>query len=105
MPSIYFDYNATTSLDPLVRDAMMPYLDAIYGNPSSVHHVGRVARAALDEARERVALVLGCKFSEVVFTSGGTESNNLALFGTAKLRRNFGRHIITSSIEHHAVLH
>src|SRR5688572_4472561 len=83
---------------------MLPFLDAIYGNPSSVHHVGRVARAALDDARDRVASVFGCKPSEVIFTSGGTESNNLALFGSARLRRTLGRHIITSSIEHHAVL-
>jgi len=108
MPTIYFDYNATTSLDPAVREAMLPYLGEIFGNPSSVHHVGRRARALLDAARERVAQVWTCKPSEVIFTSGGTESNNLALFGVARYLRaakRTGRHIITSSIEHHAVLH
>jgi cysteine desulfurase len=103
--TIYFDYNATTPLDPLVREAMLPYIGDVFGNPSSVHHVGRRARALLDEARERVAHLWRSKPSEVVFTSGGTESNNLAIFGAARLRRDQGRHIITSSIEHHAVLH
>lgn len=105
MKTIYFDYNATTTLDSAVREAMLPYLGNIFGNPSSVHHVGRQARALLDDARERVAQVWKCKPSEIVFTSGGTESNNLALFGVARLLREKGRHIITSSIEHHAVLH
>jgi cysteine desulfurase len=103
--TIYFDYNATTPLDAYVRAAMLPFLDGVYGNPSSVHHVGRRARALLDEARERVAKVWICKPSEVVFTSGGTESNNLAVFGTARALRDKGRHLITSTIEHHAVLH
>src|SRR5207249_6568730 len=105
MRTVYFDYNATTPLDPQVRETMMPYLGAVFGNPSSVHHVGRQARAILDEARERAAKVLGCKPSEVIFTSGGTESTNLAIFGVARLLKPKGRHIITSSIEHHAVLH
>ena len=105
MKTIYFDYNATTPLDPAVREAMLPYLGEIFGNPSSVHHVGRRARALLDDAHERVARVWQCKPSEVVFTSGGTESSNLALFGAARLLRGKGRHIITSSVEHHAVLH
>jgi cysteine desulfurase len=105
MRSIYFDYNATTPLDPRVREAMLPFLEAVWGNPSSVHHVGRRARALLDEARDRAAAVLACKPSEVIFTSGGTESANLAIFGTARLLRDRGRHLITSAIEHHAVLH
>lgn len=105
MRSIYFDYNATTPLDGAVRDAMMPFWVENYGNPSSIHHVGRHARAALDDARERVAQVWHCKPSEVVFTSGGTESNNLALLGAARRLKDKGRHIIISSIEHHAVLH
>jgi cysteine desulfurase len=105
MRTIYFDYNATTPLDAHVREAMLPYLDEVYGNPSSVHHVGRHARALLDDARDRVARVWHCKPSEVIFTSGGTESNNLAVLGAARLLREKGRHIITSSIEHHAVLH
>jgi len=103
--TIYFDYNATTPLDPAVREAMLPFLEEIYGNPSSVHHVGRQARALLDDARDRVSKVWLAKPSEVIFTSGGTESNNLAVFGTARLLRNKGRHLITSTIEHHAVLH
>ena len=105
MRSIYFDYNATTPLDPLVREAMMPFLGEVWGNPSSVHHVGRKARAFLDEFRERTARVLGCKPSEVIFTSGGTESANLAIFGAARMLKAKGRHIITSAVEHHAVLH
>jgi len=105
MRTVYFDYNATTPLDPAVREAMLPYLGEVFGNPSSVHHVGRRARALLDDARDRSARVLGCKPSEVVFTSGGTESVNLAIFGAARLRRDKGKHIVTSAIEHHAVLH
>ena len=105
MRTIYFDYNATTPLDAGVREAMAPFLERVYGNPSSVHRVGREARAALDEARDRVATVFKCKPSEVVFTSGGTESNNLAIFGSARLLRPKGRHVITTRIEHHAVLH
>ena len=102
--TFYFDYNATTPLDPAVREAMLPFLGEIWGNPSSVHHVGRRARALLDDARERASKILDCKPSEVVFTSGGTESNNLAIFGTARLLKPKGRHLITSAIEHHAVL-
>lgn len=105
MRTIYFDYNATTPLDPAVREAMMPFLGETWGNPSSIHHVGRQARAALDDCRERMAAVLHCKPSEVVFTSGGTESVNLAILGMARLLKPKGRHIITSAIEHHAVLH
>jgi cysteine desulfurase len=103
--TIYFDYNATTPLDPAVREEMLPFLGEIFGNPSSIHHVGRQARALLDDARDRVASVWRAKPSEVVFTSGGTESNNLAVFGAARLLRGKGRHLITSTIEHHAVLH
>ena len=84
---------------------MLPFLGGVYGNPSSVHHVGRQARAALDDARDRVAQFWRSKPGEVVFTSGGTESNNLAVFGAARLLRDKGRHLITSRIEHHSVLH
>src|SRR6266566_615913 len=105
MRTVYFDYNATTPLDPHVREAMLPYLGEIWGNPSSVHHVGRQARAILDDARARAAAFLGCKPSEIVFTSGGTESANLALFGVARLLKPKGRHLITCAVEHHAVLH
>ena len=96
--TIYFDYNATTPLDPAVREAMLPFLGEIWGNPSSVHHVGQRARAALDDARDRAANFLGAKPSEVVFTSGGTESNNLAIFGAARLLKPKGKHLITSTI-------
>jgi cysteine desulfurase len=102
--TIYFDYNATTPLDPAVRDAMLPFQGEIWGNPSSVHHIGRRARALLDDARERAAKVLGCKPAEIIFTSGGTESNNLAVLGTARVLSSKGRHLVTSAIEHHAVL-
>jgi cysteine desulfurase len=102
--TIYFDYNATTPLDAAVRAAMEPFLGEVWGNPSSVHHVGRRARALLDAARERTAAVFSAKPSEVVFTSGGTESNNMAIFGAARKLRERGRHLITSRIEHHAVL-
>jgi cysteine desulfurase len=102
--SIYFDYNATTPLDPGVREAMLPFLDEVWGNPSSVHHIGRRARALLDDARDRAAKFLGAKPSEIIFTSGGTEANNLAIFGTARLLKARGRHLITTSVEHHAVL-
>jgi len=103
--TIYFDYNATTPLDPAARAAMEPYFGEIFGNPSSIHRVGRAARAALDEARDRAARLLRCKPSEAVFTSGGTESNNLALFGVARLLRGGGRHMVVSPVEHHSVLH
>jgi cysteine desulfurase len=103
--TIYFDYNATTPLDPRVREAMLPFLSEVWGNPSSVHQVGQRARAALDDARDRAAGFLACKPSEVIFTSGGTESNNLAIFGAARLLKPKGKHLITSAIEHHAVLH
>jgi len=105
MRTVYLDYNATTPLDPEVRKAMLPFLGETFGNPSSVHHIGRKARALLDDARERLAKVWGCKPSEIVFTSGGTESVNLAIFGAARAFQAKGRHLITSTIEHHAVLH
>ena len=102
--TIYFDHNATTPLDPAVRDAMLPFLGEIWGNPSSVHHIGRKARALLDDARDRAANFLGAKPSEIIFTSGGTEANNLAIFGTARALQAKGKHLITTAIEHHAVL-
>jgi cysteine desulfurase len=102
--TIYFDYNATTPLDPAVRDAMLPFLGDVWGNPSSIHHVGRKARALLDDARDRAAKFLGARPSEIVFTSGGTEANNLAIFGAARLLKPKGNHLIVSSVEHPAVL-
>jgi cysteine desulfurase len=80
-------------------------LDDFWGNPSSVHHIGRKARSLLDDTRDRAASFLGAKPSEIIFTSGGTESNNLAIFGTARSLKSKGRHLITSQVEHHAVLH
>jgi cysteine desulfurase len=102
--TIYLDYNATTPLEPAVREAMLPFLAEVWGNPSSIHHVGRKARALLDDARDRAAKFLGAKPSELIFTSGGTESNNLAVFGTARSLESKGKHLITSAVEHDAVM-
>ncbi len=102
---IYMDHAATTSVHPKVLEVMLPYFSRIYGNPSSVYGIAQEARKALDEARATVAGVLGCKPAEVVFTSGGTESDNAALKGAAFALKKDGNHIITSAIEHHAVMH
>jgi cysteine desulfurase len=103
---LYFDYAATTPLDPRVLEAMMPFLSGMSGNASSIHQVGRAALQALDDAREQVAFVLGCQPKEIVFTGGGSESINLAIKGVAMALRAQGKtHIISSAIEHHAVLH
>ena len=100
MRRIYFDNNATTPLLPEVLEAMRPYFLEKFGNASSIHQQGQQARAAIENARERVAELLNCRAAEIVFTSGGTEGDNLALFGMASA----GDHVIISSIEHHAVL-
>lgn len=105
MKTVYLDYNATTPLDPEVKEVMLPFLGEYFGNPSSIHRVGRKARAILDDSRERVAQVWKCKASEVVFTSGATESVSQAICGTARFLKSKGRHLITSAVEHHAVLH
>ena len=102
---VYMDHAGTTPLDPAVLKAMIPYFTELFGNPSSIHTVGQEARYALDEARERVAAVLNCRAREVVFTSGGTESDNAAIEGVATALQETGNHIITSNTEHHAVLH
>ena len=102
---IYFDHAGTTAMDQRVLEAMLPYFTQLYGNASSVHTVGQEARYALDGARERVARVLNCRNREVVFTSGGTESDNAAIQGAATALEETGRHVITASAEHHAVLH
>lgn len=102
---IYLDHAATTPLDPAVFEVMRPYFWTEAGNPSSVHAAGRRAREAVDTAREQVADVLGCKPGEVIFTSGGTEADNLALIGLARAEAGRGRHIVTTAIEHHAVLY
>jgi cysteine desulfurase len=102
---IYLDYSATTPLCDEAGEAMRPYLERHYGNPSSVHAAGREARAGVDDARDQLAELLGAKPSELIFTSGGTESNNLAVLGLARAHRDRGRHLICASTEHHAVLH
>jgi len=102
---IYLDYNATTPLAPGVLDAMRPYLERHFGNPSSIHQPGREARAIIDESRDRIARLLGSKSHEIVFTAGGTESDNLAILGLARENAARGRHLITCATEHHAVLH
>ena len=104
MNPIYMDYAATTPTDQRVVEAMMPYFGEIYGNPSSLHGFGQEARAAMEEARAKIAAFLGAKPAEIVFTSGGTESDNFAIKGVAWANRKKGDHVITSAIEHHAVL-
>ena len=101
---IYLDYNATTPVDPAVLDAMLPYFAENFGNASSIHSPGQRARGAVDGARASVAALLGAKPSEIVFTSGGTEADNLALVGVAAASQEPRKHIITTAIEHHAVL-
>ena len=103
--AIYLDYNATTPVRREVRDAMRPFEEVHFGNPSSMHAFGRETRAAIDGARETLAGILGARAHEIVFTSGGTESDNLAVLGAARARASGGRHLITAATEHHAVLH
>ncbi len=104
MNPIYLDYNATTPIDPLVAQAMLPYIHQHFGNPSSGHMFGVTAKEAVDHARGQLAEMLGCAGDEVVFTSGGTESNNYAIKGVAGAYRHRGDHIITSAVEHPAVI-
>jgi cysteine desulfurase len=101
---IYLDHNATTPVHPEVLEAMLPYYKDKFGNPSSIHSFGREAKVALEESREQVAKFINADPSEIYFTSGGTESDNLAVKGTAFANRKKGKHIITSKIEHHAIL-
>jgi cysteine desulfurase len=101
MPRVYIDNNATTPVLPQVFEAMRPYFGEHFGNASSIHHHGQETRAAVERARDSVAALLGCQAAEVVFTSGGTEGDNLAIAGLTSM----GDHVITSTIEHHAVLH
>ncbi|MBX6325548.1 MAG: cysteine desulfurase [Chthoniobacterales bacterium] len=100
---IYLDYNATTPLCDAAREAMLPYLERCFGNPSSVHAAGRAARAAIDDARDRLAALLRVQPHEIIFTSGGTESCNLAVLGLA--RGQSPGHVVSNRAEHHAVLH
>jgi len=101
---IYLDYNASTPVDPQVATAMMPFVERHYGNPSSSHALGRTERAAVENAREQLAQWLGATPSEIIFTSGGTESNNHVIKGVAHALRDRGRHVITSAVEHPAVV-
>jgi len=105
MERIYLDHAATTPLDPAVFDAMRPYLEQSCGNASSLHREGTAARDGVEDAREEIAALLGARPEEIHFTSGGTESNNAAIFGVAWARADHGKQLITSQIEHHAVLH
>ena len=102
---IYLDYNATTPLCDVAREGMLPYLDRLFGNPSSIHAAGRETRAAIDNARDKLAALLRVKPNEIIFTSGGTESCNLAVFGLARCRMQRGGHVISANTEHHAVLY
>ena len=92
---IYLDYNATTPVDPIIIEAMLPFLKQHFGNPSSSHQYGKVTKEAVDVARQQVAKLLGADSSEIVFTSGGSESNNHAIIGTALANMKKGNHIIT----------
>src|SRR5882724_2731982 len=103
MRKVYLDHSATTPVDPRVVAAMLPYLTEKFGNASSVHGFGQEARAAADRARRQVAAMIGARANEIIFTSGGTEANNLAIRGVCELAEAHGRHIITSSIEHPSV--
>ncbi len=103
MKRIYLDYAATTPTDPQVVKAMEPYFFDKFGNPSSIHHFGQEGKLAIEDSREALAKFLGAKPEEIVFTSGGTESDNFAIFGVAYALEKKGNHIITSAIEHHAV--
>ena len=107
MERLYFDHNATTPVLPEVLEAMQPFYMGVYGNPSSIHHFGQQARAGVEQARVEVARLLNCRPNEIVFTSGGTEAANLAVFGAVRAavpRGSDPKHVITSDIEHHAVL-
>jgi cysteine desulfurase len=101
---VYLDYNATTPVDHAVLEAMLPYFAEHFGNASSIHSTGQRARSAVETARESVAALIGAKASEIVFTSGGTEADNLAIFGTVEASRKPRKHVVTTTIEHHAVL-
>ncbi|MBC8185240.1 cysteine desulfurase NifS [candidate division KSB1 bacterium] len=105
MQKIYFDHSATTPVDPRIVDAMIPFLSEKFGNASSIHSYGREAKVALEEAREFIADFCGAHANEIYFTSGGTEADNMAILGVARQLAEKGKHIITSAMEHHAVLH
>ena len=101
---VYLDHAATTPLDPRVKEVMLEYLEDKFANPSSFHSQGKEVKDAMQDARFQIAGVLSCRPDEILFTSGGTESDNLAILGYARKNKSAGKHIITSKIEHHAVL-
>ena len=102
---VYFDNAATTKLHKEVIEAMLPYYEEHYGNPSSVYDFGNKVRNSIDEARDKIANLLGVNSREIYFTSGATEANNWAVYGAVRRLKEKGNHIITTQIEHHAVLH
>ena len=101
---IYLDYNATTPIDSSVAQAMLPFLYGHFGNPSSTHSLGIAAKAAVEQARAQVASLIHCTADEIIFTSGGSESNNMVLKGVSHTFREKGKHIITSQVEHPSIL-
>ncbi|MGR6007561.1 cysteine desulfurase family protein [Bacillus paranthracis] len=105
MERIYLDHAATSPTHPEVVEKMIPYMTETFGNPSSIHFYGRQTRHAVDEARRACARSIHANPNEIIFTSGGTEADNLALIGVARANRHKGNHIITTQIEHHAILH
>ncbi|SER72691.1 cysteine desulfurase family protein [Salipaludibacillus aurantiacus] len=105
MERIYLDHAATSPVHPDVFEEMKPYYEAFFGNPSSIHQFGREARRGLDEARDYIAGTIGASFEEIIFTSGGTEADNLAIIGYATAHKDEGNHLVTTKIEHHGVLH
>ena len=104
MKRIYLDHAATTPTDPRVLETMLPYFNRAFGNPSSIHSLGQETRAAVEEARHKIASLIGAQSEEIIFTSGGTEADNFAIKGAASANKQKGNHVITTSIEHHAVL-
>ena len=104
MKRIYLDYASTTPVHPKVVEVMLPYLKESFGNPSSIHAYGLEAKRAIEKARDPVASLIGARAEEIIFTSGGTEADNLAIKGVAYANKTKGHHIITTMIEHHAVL-
>src|SRR6476661_10060428 len=104
MNRVYFDHNATTPVEPEVLEAMLPFLSGEFGNASSIHTFGQKARAAVETARDQVAALIGARAQEIVFTSGGTEADNHALFGIVEAATGDRKHLVTTAIEHEAVL-
>ena len=105
MRRVYLDNAATTPLLPEVREAMLPYLGELFGNPSSLHDWGDAAREAIETARAQVARLIGANAEEIIFTGSGTESNNFAVKGLALAQQNKGKHVVVSAVEHFSVLH